>query len=98
MLEACTYPKKFSIVNYIYNPVSVTDVQATKAVPNEEASNNPILPIITFIESLTNHCEDGRIICSKQASVGRGSLKFLLLNPAAHFEDIVKEARLVMAN
>lgn len=58
-----------------------------------ESTSNPILPIITFLESLTNHCEDGRIICSRQSTVARGSLKFLLLNPAAHFQDIINEAR-----
>lgn len=74
--------------------ISVADASQSKpTVINEETSNNPIFPIIAFIESLTNHCEDGRIICTRQTTVGRGSFKFLLLNPAAHFQDIVKEAR-----
>lgn len=60
---------------------------------NEGTSNNPILPIITFIESLTNYCEDGRIVCIRQTTVGRGTLKFLLLNPAAHFREIVQDTR-----
>lgn len=60
---------------------------------HEEISNNPIFSIIAFIESLTNHCKDGRISLVRQSTVGRGSFKFLLLNPAAHFKDIVREAR-----
>lgn len=48
-----------------------------------------------FIEALTNHCEDGRIVCSRQAFVSKGVLKFLLLNPAVHFKEIVDKARLV---
>jgi hypothetical protein len=55
--------------------------------------SNPLLSVLGFMEALTNHCSDGRVVCSRQATVGRGSLKFLLLNPAAHFSNIVKEAR-----
>lgn len=76
----------------------MTFLEAQPAAPApipaaQEHSNNVILPVIAFIESLTNHCEDGRIICIRQPTVGRGSLKFLLLNPAAHFQEIVKETR-----
>lgn len=74
----------------------LSDTRAAAPAPSStapEQSNNVILSVIAFIESLTNHCEDGRIICTRQSTVGRGSLKFLLLNPAAHFREIVKEAR-----
>lgn len=71
----------------------VSDSPAPPPQMNSEATNNPILIVTSFIESLTNHCEDGRIICCRQTTVGKGTLKFLLLNPASHFEDIVKEAR-----
>jgi len=56
-------------------------------------STNPLTPVMAFIESLTNHCEDGRIVCTRQAFVSKGVLKFLLLNPAVHFKDIVDKAR-----
>lgn len=59
-------------------------------------SNNPLTPVMAFIESLTNHCEDGRIVCSRQALVSKGVLKFLLLNPAVHFKEIVDKARYVI--
>ncbi|KAK7604095.1 hypothetical protein V9T40_004368 [Parthenolecanium corni] len=81
------------------NKVAEADAKAIASpspfTPTEQ-SNNVILPVIAFIESLTNHCEDGRIICTRQSTVGRGSLKFLLLNPAAHFQEIVKETRSVI--
>jgi len=48
---------------------------------------------MAFIESLTNYCEDGRIICTTQSFVSKGVLKFLLLNPAVHFKEIVDKAR-----
>lgn len=60
---------------------------------SEPILSNPLLSVLGFMEALTNHCSDGRVVCNRQTSVGRGSLKFLLLNPAAHFSSIVKEAR-----
>lgn len=48
---------------------------------------------MAFIESLTNYCEDGRIVSTTQALVSKGVLKFLLLNPAIHFKEIVDKAR-----
>ncbi|XP_050438431.1 ATP-dependent DNA helicase DDX11 [Adelges cooleyi] len=66
--------------------------------PPEQTSNNPLAPVMAFIESLTNHCEDGRIVCSRQAFVGKGTLKFLLLNPAVHFKEIVDKARSVIVS
>ncbi|CAI6357961.1 unnamed protein product [Macrosiphum euphorbiae] len=61
-------------------------------------SNNPLTPVMAFIESLTNYCEDGRIICTTQAFVSKGVLKFLLLNPAVHFKEIVDKARSVIVS
>jgi len=60
---------------------------------SEPVLSNPLLSVLAFMEALTNHCSDGRVVCSRQTTVGRGSLKFLLLNPATHFSSIVKEAR-----
>ncbi|XP_050526879.1 putative ATP-dependent RNA helicase DDX11-like protein 8 isoform X2 [Daktulosphaira vitifoliae] len=72
--------------------------EQNESKPLELISNNPLTPVMTFIESLTNHCEDGRIVCSRQAFVGKGSLKFLLLNPAVHFKEIVEKARSVIVS
>lgn len=81
-------------------PVSNSGVkeifESKQTTMHEEISNNPIFSIIAFIESLTNHCKDGRISLVRQSTVGRGSFKFLLLNPAAHFKDIVREARSII--
>lgn len=64
-------------------------------VEEDHIEGNPLLPVLSFIEALTNHCLDGRVVASQGTTVGNSSLKFLLLNPAAHFSDIVKEARFV---
>lgn len=61
----------------------------------EIMSSNPLVPVTEFIESLMNHCKDGRIVCTRQVFVSKGTLKFLLLNPAVYFNEIVEKARLV---
>ncbi|XP_071452150.1 ATP-dependent DNA helicase DDX11 [Hetaerina americana] len=65
---------------------------------DEKCGNNPLLPVIAFLEGLTNRAEDGRVAISRAVTVGKGSLKFLLLNPASHLSDIVTLPRsLVLA-
>ncbi|XP_021933898.1 ATP-dependent DNA helicase DDX11 isoform X2 [Zootermopsis nevadensis] len=83
--------------------ISVGNVSAPKqdtapaaSAPEPILSNNPLLSVLGFMEALTNHCSDGRVVCSRKATVGCGTLKFLLLNPASHFSSIVKEARAVV--
>lgn len=56
---------------------------------------NPLLAVLGFLESLTNHYDDGRIVCSRAKTIRESYIKFLLLNPATHFTDVVKEARYV---
>jgi len=83
----------FYIINYkcVKDENKHTEPQVTDII-----SNNPLTPVMAFIESLTNYCEDGRIICTTQAFVSKGVLKFLLLNPAVHFKEIVDKARLII--
>jgi len=61
-----------------------------------QQGNNPLLGVLAFLETLTNDCEDGRFLIQKQKLASNSSLKFLLLNPAAHFRDIVRDARYVI--
>jgi len=55
---------------------------------NEEQMNNSLMGILSFLECLKNSCTDGRICVLPGATLGQGIIKFLLLNPAAHFHDI----------
>jgi chromosome transmission fidelity protein 1 len=55
---------------------------------NEEQMNNSLMSILSFLECLKNSCTDGRICVLPGATLGQGIIKFLLLNPAAHFHDI----------
>ncbi|XP_024882289.1 ATP-dependent DNA helicase DDX11 [Temnothorax curvispinosus] len=72
--------------------VSVTDAPSN----NEEQTSNPLMAILSFLECLKSSCADGRICVLPSTTVGQGIIKFLLLNPAAHFHDIVRDARSVV--
>jgi len=64
---------------------------------SDARSNSPLYQIIEFIRCLTNPPSDGRILLIVNKSNSREStLKFLLLNPANQFRDIVEESRSVI--
>ncbi|KAL6431362.1 hypothetical protein ACFW04_007181 [Cataglyphis niger] len=72
--------------------VSIADI----AENNEEQTSNPLMAILNFLECLKSRCIDGRICVLPGATIGQGIIKFLLLNPATHFHDIVRDARSVI--
>ncbi|XP_050454703.1 ATP-dependent DNA helicase DDX11 isoform X2 [Cataglyphis hispanica] len=72
--------------------VSIADI----AENNEEQMSNPLMAILNFLECLKSRCIDGRICVLPGATIGQGIIKFLLLNPATHFHDIVRDARSVI--
>ncbi|XP_022219161.2 ATP-dependent DNA helicase DDX11 [Drosophila obscura] len=53
---------------------------------------SPIRPLLAFIETLTSNAADGRVLLNVQA----GIVKYLLLDPAEHFADILSEARAIV--
>ena len=65
---------------------------------------SPLRKVQAFLLSLTNACKDGRVLVQKTSTPTTHSettssdpfLKFLLLNPAVHFKEIVQEARSVI--
>ncbi|XP_063084434.1 ATP-dependent DNA helicase DDX11 isoform X3 [Cavia porcellus] len=75
----------------------VTETPA--AAPPEEAeveamrAASPLMHIEGFLTALTTANQDGRVILSRQGSLSQSSLKFLLLNPAVQFAQVVKECR-----
>jgi chromosome transmission fidelity protein 1 len=54
----------------------------------EPPSTNAIRPLIAFLKCLIENYDDGRILISQKTSV-----KYLLLNPGARFDDILSECR-----
>uniref|UniRef100_A0A8C5M8L4 ATP-dependent DNA helicase DDX11 n=1 Tax=Leptobrachium leishanense TaxID=445787 RepID=A0A8C5M8L4_9ANUR len=57
---------------------------------------SPLMQIEGFLSALTNTNQDGRVIIQQQGTVAQSSLKFLMLNPAVHFADVLKECRSVI--
>lgn len=59
--------------------------------------SSPIRPVLSFLETLTECAEDGRILLTIDADddAKRSSMKYLLLNPGEHFQEIIREARSV---
>ncbi|XP_076648589.1 ATP-dependent DNA helicase DDX11 isoform X2 [Halictus rubicundus] len=68
----------------------------TGTISEEEQSNNPLIPIVSFIECLQSNCSDGRVFVVPGPTIGQSIIKFLLLNPATHFHDIVRDAKAVV--
>lgn len=87
--------KKSGITEFL-NSIKNNDVPSQEAASventpsNEEQTRNPLIAILSFLESLKSSCADGRICILPGTTIGQGIIKFLLLNPAAHFHDIGK--------
>ncbi|XP_035872251.1 LOW QUALITY PROTEIN: ATP-dependent DNA helicase DDX11 [Phyllostomus discolor] len=69
-------------------------VEEREAMAPRPAS--PLMHIEGFLAALTTANQDGRVILSRQGSLSQSSLKFLLLNPAVPFAQVVKECRAVV--
>ncbi|XP_030765068.1 ATP-dependent DNA helicase DDX11 [Sitophilus oryzae] len=58
--------------------------------------NNPILPVVSLLDSLNYSQEDGRILVTRNSQKHLSKIQFLLLNPSSNFSDIVSQARSVI--
>ncbi|KAM9311458.1 ATP-dependent DNA helicase DDX11 [Gastrophryne carolinensis] len=73
----------------------------TEGLPGEVENGpprtaSPLMQIEGFLSALTNANQDGRVIMQLQGNVAQSSLKFLMLNPAVHFAEVLKECRSVI--
>uniref|UniRef100_A0A4W6DAJ5 DEAD/H (Asp-Glu-Ala-Asp/His) box helicase 11 n=1 Tax=Lates calcarifer TaxID=8187 RepID=A0A4W6DAJ5_LATCA len=59
-------------------------------------SASPMMQVEGFFMALTNSNTDGRVVVHRQGTLSEGSVKFLLLNPAVHFAQVLKECRAVI--
>ncbi|PZC75978.1 hypothetical protein B5X24_HaOG205271 [Helicoverpa armigera] len=60
-------------------------------LPTETSAGSGLYAILDFLEMLCDRSENGRVFAHKDSG-----LKYLLLNPAEHFADVVKECRSVI--
>uniref|UniRef100_A0A3B4Z8M2 DEAD/H-box helicase 11 n=1 Tax=Stegastes partitus TaxID=144197 RepID=A0A3B4Z8M2_9TELE len=59
-------------------------------------SASPMMQVEGFFMALTNSNTDGRVVVHRQGTLSESSVKFLLLNPAVHFAQVLKECRAVI--
>ncbi|KAG1684732.1 ATP-dependent DNA helicase DDX11 [Nymphon striatum] len=59
-------------------------------------SSSSLFQLEAFLLALTSANEDGRILKTTTERLGSSTMKFLMLNPASHFHEIVSEARCVI--
>ncbi|XP_037935516.1 ATP-dependent DNA helicase DDX11 [Teleopsis dalmanni] len=64
--------------------------------PRIPVSVSTLRPFLSFIDSLTESADDGRVFIDYDANAKSGTLKYLLLNPGNHFETIINEARAIV--
>lgn len=62
----------------------------------QKSTSSVIRPLLAFLDSLIETREDGRVLLTyNQGLRSRSSMKYLLLNPAGQFADVLKECRAV---
>ncbi|XP_014838393.1 PREDICTED: probable ATP-dependent RNA helicase DDX11 isoform X1 [Poecilia mexicana] len=76
-------------------PVPSTDQQGASEA-DKVLSASPMMQVEGFFLALTNSNTDGRVVLQKQGTLSESSVKFLLLNPAVHFAQVLKECRAVI--
>ncbi|KAM9815513.1 ATP-dependent DNA helicase DDX11 isoform X2 [Syngnathus typhle] len=62
----------------------------------ETLAASPMMQVESFFMALTNSNADGRVVVHKQGYLSESSVKFLLLNPAVHFAQVLKDCRSVI--
>ncbi|XP_027218819.2 ATP-dependent DNA helicase DDX11 isoform X1 [Penaeus vannamei] len=77
-------------------PKTEKPVKQEEEEEEEVVMGSPLMQITEFLRALLQASEDGRIIVTVGSTARKSSLKYLLLNPASHFHDIVKECRSVI--
>ncbi|XP_054475271.1 ATP-dependent DNA helicase DDX11 isoform X2 [Anoplopoma fimbria] len=75
-------------------PVSSADQQGSEA--EKVLSASPMMQVEGFFMALTNSNTDGRVVVHRQGTLSESSVKFLMLNPAVHFAQVLKQCRAVI--
>ncbi|RVE71906.1 hypothetical protein OJAV_G00056400 [Oryzias javanicus] len=70
--------------------------QQESAEAEKVLSASPMMQIEGFFLALTNTNTDGRVVVHREGTLSESSVKFLLLNPAVHFAEVLKECRSVI--
>uniref|UniRef100_A0A3Q2Y8N9 DEAD/H (Asp-Glu-Ala-Asp/His) box helicase 11 n=1 Tax=Hippocampus comes TaxID=109280 RepID=A0A3Q2Y8N9_HIPCM len=81
------------VIQLLLSAASPNDQQGS----SEALAASPMMQVEGFFMALTNSNTDGRVVIHRQGTVlNSHSVKFLLLNPAVHFAQVLKECRAVI--
>ncbi|KAM8971856.1 ATP-dependent DNA helicase DDX11 [Pelodytes ibericus] len=72
------------------------DVPQEGAESGQVRTASPLMQIESFLSALTNANQDGRVMLQRQGTLAQSSLKFLMLNPAVHFAQVLKDCRSII--
>lgn len=61
----------------------------------EVVMGSPLMQITELMRALQHATADGRVVVTVGSQPRTSSIKYLLLNPASHFHDIVTQCRWV---
>uniref|UniRef100_A0A673C9A1 ATP-dependent DNA helicase DDX11 n=1 Tax=Sphaeramia orbicularis TaxID=375764 RepID=A0A673C9A1_9TELE len=88
----------FSISLMCFPPLCVVSSADQQGSVEEEKvlSASPMMQVEGFFMALTNTNTDGRVVVHRQGTLFNTHVKFLLLNPAVHFAQVLKECRAVI--
>uniref|UniRef100_A0A3B4UGK3 ATP-dependent DNA helicase DDX11 n=1 Tax=Seriola dumerili TaxID=41447 RepID=A0A3B4UGK3_SERDU len=90
-LQLGGFVEKYAGSGVISSPDQQGSAEADKVL-----SASPMMQVEGFFMALTNSNTDGRVVVHRQGTLSEGSVKFLLLNPAVHFAQVLKECRAVI--
>uniref|UniRef100_A0A8C8I2F2 Helicase ATP-binding domain-containing protein n=1 Tax=Oncorhynchus tshawytscha TaxID=74940 RepID=A0A8C8I2F2_ONCTS len=83
-------------IDGFYGYCQQPDTGQQGAAEDRELAASPMMQVEGFFMALTNANTDGRVVLHTQGSVAVSSMKFLLLNPAVHFAQVLKDCRAVI--
>lgn len=76
--------------------VSKENVIPVAVIDANSSGSSVIRPLLAFLDCLLERIEDGRVLMTYNQSLqSKSSMKYLLLNPAGHFADVLSECRSV---
>ncbi|KAK9511713.1 hypothetical protein O3M35_000321 [Rhynocoris fuscipes] len=73
-----------------------SEINNSSPLEDSDYKGQPLLQITSFLSCLNQDYSDGRIVISKESTVGKSYIKYLLLEPARAIIDVIKEARSVI--
>lgn len=87
-----------------FNQNKKVEVKETQLVtelpkPNDPMSASSVRLLLKFLECLVENIDDGRVLLSQNISLkSKSFMKYVLLNPRGHFNDILNECRSVSSS